>query len=162
MTAPARQKALEARIATLERRLAQTTDTIDREVCGFERRLRRIEQGASPQSGGLAGEGVEILVAAPGPTSAVSEQARSPVLPSAARTSSTLLSGMSFGDLVGGRVLAWLGGVATLLGIVLFLAMAISHGWIGEQARVVLAAAASAALMAGQGRWARSSQPDRQ
>jgi uncharacterized membrane protein len=39
------------------------------------------------------------------------------------------------GDVLGGRVLAWIGGAATLLGIVLFLSLAISHGWIGEGAR---------------------------
>jgi uncharacterized membrane protein len=55
---------------------------------------------------------------------------------------------MSLGDLVGGTWLAWLGGVATLLGIVLLLVLAISHGWIGQEARVVLAAAASGALLA--------------
>jgi uncharacterized membrane protein len=55
--------------------------------------------------------------------------------------------GMSLGDVIGGRVLAWLGGAATLLGIVLFLVLAISHGWIGEWERVLLGAAASATLM---------------
>jgi uncharacterized membrane protein len=45
-------------------------------------------------------------------------------------------------------LLAWLGGAATLLGIVLFLALAISHGWVDQEARVLLAGAASAALMA--------------
>ncbi|MHB8490653.1 MAG: DUF2339 domain-containing protein [Solirubrobacteraceae bacterium] len=55
---------------------------------------------------------------------------------------------MSFSDLVGGRVLAWTGGAATLIGIVLFLVLAISHGWIGEEARVGLAGTASFALMA--------------
>jgi hypothetical protein len=42
--------------------------------------------------------------------------------------------------------------VATLLGIVLLLALAISHGWIGPLARVILAGGASAILMAG-GAW---------
>jgi uncharacterized membrane protein len=45
-------------------------------------------------------------------------------------------------------VLAWLGGAATLLGIVMFLALAISHGWIDREARVLLAGVASTALMA--------------
>ena len=53
----------------------------------------------------------------------------------------------SCGDLLGGRVLAWLGGTATLLGIVLFLGLAISHGWIDHVARVLLAGTASSALM---------------
>jgi len=57
-------------------------------------------------------------------------------------------------DLVGGRVLAWLGGIAVLVGIVLFLALAISHGWIGQTARVLLAGGASTILVAG-GVWLR-------
>ena len=58
-------------------------------------------------------------------------------------------------DLLGGRVLAWLGGIATLIGIVLFLALAISRGWIGQEARVGLAATLSCALMAA-GAWLHS------
>jgi uncharacterized membrane protein len=54
----------------------------------------------------------------------------------------------TLGEELGGRLLAWLGGAATLLGIVLFLVLAISHGWVDEQARVVLAGIASTALMA--------------
>jgi uncharacterized membrane protein len=54
---------------------------------------------------------------------------------------------ISLVDLIGGRLLAWLGGIATLIGIVLFLALAISRGWIGEEARVVLAGVASAGLL---------------
>ena len=54
---------------------------------------------------------------------------------------------MQLSDLIAGRGLAWLGGIATSLGIVLFLALAISHGWIGEEMRVGLAGAASAALV---------------
>ena len=52
----------------------------------------------------------------------------------------------SFADLVGGRVLAWVGGATTLLGVVFFLMLAISRGWIGIEARVVMAGLASAAL----------------
>lgn len=52
----------------------------------------------------------------------------------------------SISDLVGGRVLAWIGGLATLVGIVLFLAVAISRGWLTVDARVAMAGIASAAL----------------
>ncbi len=58
----------------------------------------------------------------------------------------------SLGDFLGGRALAWLGGIATLLGIVLLLGLAISHDWIGPAVRVILAGAGSAALLAG-GAW---------
>ena len=59
----------------------------------------------------------------------------------------------SFEDLLAGRVLAWGGAVTVLVGIVLLFAIAISRGWIGEGARVALAAAISAALVAA-GTWA--------
>src|SRR3990172_1630636 len=49
-------------------------------------------------------------------------------------------------DLLGGRVLAWVGGLAVLLGAALFLGMAISRGWIDEPTRVVLAYLGSTAL----------------
>src|SRR5690242_8758169 len=42
-------------------------------------------------------------------------------------------------ELLGGRVLAWVGGVAVVLAAVFFLAMAIHNGWIDEPTRVVLA-----------------------
>ena len=58
-------------------------------------------------------------------------------------------------DLLGGRALAWLGGITTLVGIVLFLALAVSHGWIGKEARIGLAAGASCALLLG-GAWLHS------
>ena len=52
-----------------------------------------------------------------------------------------------FEDLVGGRVLAWVGGLAVLLGFVFLFALGISNGWIGEEARTALGAAGSAALL---------------
>ena len=51
-------------------------------------------------------------------------------------------------DLVGGRLLAWVGGVAIVLGIVFFLVMAVSRGWIDEPTRVVLAFVGSTLLLA--------------
>jgi uncharacterized membrane protein len=57
-----------------------------------------------------------------------------------------------FEDLLGGRMLAWLGGLAVVTGIVLFFAYAISRGWVGETARVVGGAAGSLALL-GFGIW---------
>ncbi len=49
--------------------------------------------------------------------------------------------------LFGGRVLAWLGGAAVLVGLALMLALAITSGWLGEPARALLAAAGSFALL---------------
>ncbi len=51
-------------------------------------------------------------------------------------------------DLLGGRVLAWVGGLAVLLGLVFLFALGISSGWIDEAARTMIGAAGSASLLA--------------
>lgn len=49
-----------------------------------------------------------------------------------------------------GRALAWVGGLAIVLGAIFFLSLAFSRGWIGAELRVVIGlAAGSAALLAG-------------
>ena len=50
-------------------------------------------------------------------------------------------------DLLGGRVLAWAGGLSLLAGLLFFLVIAISRDWIGQEARTLLAAATSMALL---------------
>ncbi|MEA2191719.1 MAG: hypothetical protein QOI73_1840, partial [Solirubrobacteraceae bacterium] len=55
-------------------------------------------------------------------------------------------------DLLGGRVLAWTGGVAILAGIAFLLAIAVSRGWIGPSARTLLAGTLSLLLIAA-GTW---------
>ena len=55
-------------------------------------------------------------------------------------------------DVIGGRVLGWIGGLALLVGLVYFLVIATSRGWIGEEARVLMAAAVSLVLLGG-GAW---------
>jgi uncharacterized membrane protein len=51
-------------------------------------------------------------------------------------------------DLVGGRLLAWVGGLAVTLGVIFLLAIAVSRGWIGEVERTVLAGLLSGGLLA--------------
>jgi uncharacterized membrane protein len=51
-------------------------------------------------------------------------------------------------DLLGRRILGWLGAIAVVLGVAFFLATAISRGWIDETTRVALAYAGSAVLLA--------------
>ena len=61
----------------------------------------------------------------------------------------------SFGDMeqrVTGRVLAWIGGLALLLGALFFLSLAFSRGWIGPGMRVTIGLIAGAALIAA-GAW---------
>jgi uncharacterized membrane protein len=56
-------------------------------------------------------------------------------------------------DALGGRVLAWVGGLAVALGVIFLLAIAVSRGWIGEVERTVMAGAASLVLLAAGAWW---------
>src|SRR2546422_312144 len=88
---------------------------------------------------------LEQPVVRPPSSSASYPGVRAPSVPLYASFDSTPSSrtarNQSLSDVVGGRLLAWLGGLTTVIGIVLFLALAISRGWIGQEARVVIAAA---------------------
>jgi uncharacterized membrane protein len=55
-------------------------------------------------------------------------------------------------ELLGGRVLGWVGGIAVVLAVVFFLVMAVHNGWIDEPTRVVLTFLGSTALL-GTGVW---------
>jgi uncharacterized membrane protein len=55
-------------------------------------------------------------------------------------------------ELLGGRILGWVGGIAVAIAAVFFVVMAVRNGWIGEAARMELAFAASTALT-GFGIW---------
>jgi hypothetical protein len=52
----------------------------------------------------------------------------------------------------GARLLAWVGGAVTLLGVVLLLVLAVQRGWLGPLPRVLVGAAFGAALV-GVGAW---------
>src|SRR5262245_17634511 len=55
-------------------------------------------------------------------------------------------------EVLGGRVLGWVGGIAVVIAAVFFVVMAVRNGWIGEAARMELAFAGSAVLV-GLGAW---------
>jgi uncharacterized membrane protein len=46
-----------------------------------------------------------------------------------------------------GRVIAWIGGLAVLLGLVFFMRMAVGEGWLTEEIRIVMAALGSFSLL---------------
>ncbi|HKZ13543.1 MAG TPA: DUF2339 domain-containing protein [Solirubrobacterales bacterium] len=56
---------------------------------------------------------------------------------------------VDFEAVFGGRVLAWIGGVAILVAAVLFLGMAISRGWLDEETRTIIAAAIALVALGG-------------
>src|SRR3954449_7810331 len=110
----------------------QVQTTEDR-IEALERRMERLEQQA-------VGVKRPERVAPPVPAGATAGVERAVAVERAAHP------GMSLEDLVGGRVLAWAGGTAVLLGIVLLFAIAVSRGWIGEGARTLMGAMGAFAL----------------
>ncbi len=148
----------EARLAALEDRLAATIQVFGEDLDTLDARLQRVEVAGAARPTLRPPAGSERTAAwASRPARATAgdplegRSARRPHTdrkPEAASRAAGPSPESSLADLIGGRVLAWVGGAATLLGIALFLALAISHGWIGEEARVLLAGAASLALLA--------------
>ena len=124
----------EARIEAIERRLARLE------------RLLRVEEPSAP-------------VPAP-PAAQMHPPAAPPVPPPAPSREPVRAPDVNLEELFGGRVLAWLGGSAVVLGAVFFLVMAVSRGWIDEPTRVTLAFVASSALLgvaaSSRGAWSRS------
>ena len=60
-------------------------------------------------------------------------------------------SALDYEELISGRGLAWVGGLAVLVGAVFFLSLAFSRGWIGPSARVVIGVVVATAMIAGGG-----------
>jgi uncharacterized membrane protein len=87
----------------------------------------------------------------PAPAPAAGRREAAPEPPPAAPTSApsaATIPKLDLEDLLGRRVLAWVGSIAVLLGVVFFLATAIRRGWIDETTRVALAYLGSTALLA--------------
>ena len=112
------------RIASLEQQVAELTGRLE----GLERRSQRESDRSS--------------VYAPKPKAArpgAEDRSVRSALPSVPK--------MDFEDLLGGRILGWLGGSAVVLAAVFFLVMAVSRGWIDEPTRVLLAFLGSTLLL---------------
>jgi uncharacterized membrane protein len=62
------------------------------------------------------------------------------------------MSRIEFERLFGGRVLAWVGGLATLLGVIFLMRSAVDSSWFTEEVRALLAAVGSLSLL-GVGVW---------
>jgi uncharacterized membrane protein len=62
------------------------------------------------------------------------------------------ISRIEFERLFGGRVLAWIGGLATLLGVIFLMRSAVDSSWFTEEIRTLMAAFGSLLLL-GIGLW---------
>jgi uncharacterized membrane protein len=122
----------EARLRTLERR----TETL-------AARLEALETRAGMD------HKVRYLMPPPSPPVLRAEPAVEPVSP---QPPAVRPPRASLEDLLGGRILAWTGGVAVVLGVAFLLAVAVSSGWIGPGARTLLAGTFAIALT-GMGVW---------
>jgi uncharacterized membrane protein len=128
-------------MASSEERL----EALEKAVNRIDRRLEHLERWARLRGAPLRQEGV------PQPPPAAPEReggAGISPAPTPARSWAKSVEGVELEDLLGGRVLAWVGGSAVLLGVVFFLVMAVSRGWIDEPTRVVLAFLGSTVLVA--------------
>ena len=118
----------DARLAVLERELAE-----------LRARLEQVERTAGPASPAQprqAAASLQPAVAQPTGQRPAPAEKPDPVRPP-----------ISVEDLLGGRVLGWVGGAAVVLGVVFFLVMAANRGWIDETTRVLLAFVGSTALL---------------
>ncbi len=145
------------------------SDEIDRvgqledRVADLERRLERLASLSSaprpttapvPRPATAAGPAASATRPAAAPQSAAAPRPAAAPSP-AAQASTPPRPGLSLAELeerLSGRLLAWAGGVALLLGAVFFLSLAFNRGWIGPDARVLIGLAASAAAL-GLGAW---------
>jgi uncharacterized membrane protein len=115
---------------------------VERRTESLAARLERLEASAAASVTAPAPpprrEPVPVRAPAPQPAS----PAVQPAPPARPRP-----SGPSLEDLVGGRLLAWMGGLAIVVAIAFLFAIAVSHGWIGEGVRTILAGLGSLGLL---------------
>lgn len=134
---------LDLRLERIERRLAE-----------LDQRLLGLERGAAPPVGVYHEPRPAppvAPVAAPRPTVAQPPQAAPRPPPPARRRAEPRWSGVDLEDLLSGRGLAWLGGLALIVGAVFFLSLAFSRGWIGPATRVTIGLVSGALMLAGGG-----------
>jgi uncharacterized membrane protein len=126
-------------------------EAVERRAEELERRMLRVE-AAALDGQRVAAAPVAIAVegasrsaeraSAPGPARLERPSVPEPVRPDRPARE------IDLEQLLGGRVLAWVGGVAVLAGLALLFALAVSRGWIGEGARTAIGFSLSAGLVA--------------
>ena len=121
---------------------------LERRVDVLEQELRRVQRlSATPPAPAVARPRVEPRAAGGDDRQTVNRRDPAPA-PSLPAVEPAQSEGGRLEDFLGGRVLGWAGAVAVLLGVAFLVAVAIGRGWIDEPARIALAFAGSAALLA--------------
>ena len=134
--------------------LAKQVEALERSLHALERRINKLESEEAPEPA-LAPEirtepAAPIVALNPALEPVLVVSPAMPPPPSEPVTSPPFE--FDFEQLLGARLLAWVGGIAVVLGAVFFVTMAIHRGWIGEGMRVLLAFLCSTALL-GAGVW---------
>lgn len=148
----------EQRVRELELRMDIVVERLDEMEAAVARRPLPIRgAGSRPapephveQSARRAQAAAPERPAAPSPAATASTPDLEPFRPPARpRPSLADLAGdRSLEDLLGGRVLAWMGGLAVLVGVAFLFAVGVSRGWISEGARTLIAGGGATALLA--------------
>lgn len=124
----------ESRLVQVESELADVTARLRRLEAEMEAELAVDDQPLPPLSWGQ-GRPQPARAGIDAGTFAAADRARS-----AAAGAAPPRTAVDLEALFGGRVLAWVGGLAILAGAVLFLGMAISRGWLDQETRTIIAA----------------------
>jgi len=129
--------------------LAKQVETLERSLRALERRINKLETEEAPRPAPEPEVSAKPVVAErrfewEAKDSSTAKPAPPPPAPREHE--------LDLEQLLGGRLLAWVGGIAVVLGAVFFVTMAIHRGWIGEGMRVLLAFFCSTALL-GAGVW---------
>jgi uncharacterized membrane protein len=132
------------RLAKLEHRVAELENRID---------AMASVRPATPAPASGWGQPAKAARPAVPATTATASAPVPGALPSTAVATATRAASRSLADLeeqLSSRLLAWVGGVALVVGAMFFLSLAFSRGWIGPEARVLIGLVAGAsALLAG-------------
>jgi uncharacterized membrane protein len=128
---------------SFEERLAEVEALVRTLVIRVTELELRTPEAASPREPAPPTPPIPIPSAEAPAAETAAVSARAPTAPR-----SVIRPGETLEDLLGGRVLAWVGGLAIFVGVIFFLAIAVDRGWIGVEARVALAFLGSTALLA--------------
>ena len=104
-----------------------------------ETRLQYLEERVKTLEGLLGVGAATAVPAAPAPAQPSRREPFPKAAPPRGAAPTQPRDPIDLEELLGGRVLGWVGGVAVVLAAVLFLVMAVHNGWIDEASRVVLA-----------------------
>ena len=125
--------------------LEKQIEALERSLRTLERRVNKLEKEEAPPEPEPAPSAEPVPPIAPPEQEPKPSFTAKPVEPVALAPPRTYE--LDLEQLLGGRLLAWAGGIAIVLGAVFFVTMAIHRGWIGEGMRVLLAFLCSTALL---------------